>query len=78
MAARKGPRLYLLLGDLQSWCTWKAARVDFDPLMLLELVMSWQIIHRLCVVISAHLALPMTCWHPWLYVAEAVRLFALG
>ena len=32
----------------------------------------------LCVVMSAHLALPMTCWHLWLYVAEAVRLFALG
>ena len=35
-------------------------------------------IHHLCVVISAHLALLMTCWHLWLYVAEAVRLFALG
>ena len=53
--------------------------VDFDTLVLLELVfMSSQIIHHLCVVISAHLALPMTRWHLWLYVAEAVRLFALG
>ena len=35
-------------------------------------------IHHLCVVISVHLALPMTCLHLWLYVAEAVWLFALG
>ena len=35
-------------------------------------------VHHLCEVISVHLALPMTCLHLWLYVAEAVWLFAPG
>ena len=74
-----GVRLAVLFGQ-GAKSGGKASRVDLDTLMLLELVfMSLaDYIHHLYVVISSHLALPMTCWHLWLYVAEAVRLFALG
>ena len=66
----------------QNRCTWKTARIycwlRYTGALGVGLHELADYIHHLCVVISAHLALPVTCLHLWLCVAEAVRLFALG
>ena len=62
--------------------TWRAARVYgrlWDTSTLASSLHELEdCVRYLCVVISVHLALPMTCLHLWLYVAAAVRLFAPG